>query len=88
MEPVGVLARFDSLKDSPGINMLRERCLHQDSVHFRIPVEVLYYLEEILSGEAFGRSQIKTTDPEVATRPDLVPDVNLGCRVLADQNHR
>ena len=47
MEPVHILVRIDRFKHLLGIDMLRQRQLHQNAVDCRIMVQLFNYREKI-----------------------------------------
>ena len=86
MEAVDVLARVDQLDHPLGVDLLRQRQLHQDAVHRGIGVERAHAVEHLrLAG---GRGKVERERPHARRlgHPALVAHVDLRRRVLADED--
>ena len=87
VEPVHVLSRCDGVNDRFGGNVLRQRQLNQDAVHFTITVELRNQPEQVPFRDGRRQLMLYRSDARLVARFRLVAYVNLRSRVFADQNH-
>ena len=64
--------------------MLRQRKLNEDAIDRVVAVEPVDFGEQFRLGERFGKDVLMTTQSELFRFPGLVPDVDLGSRVISD----
>ncbi len=88
MKAVDVLGGIDALRHDVGIDVLRQRQLHQDAVDEGIGVEVADQLDELVLRHRFRQIVGIGFHPDGLGRPALVAHVDLRCWILAHQNDR
>ena len=70
-----------------GIDMFRKRQLYQNSVNGRIVVKTVNELQKILLGGIGGKVIGFGNKTDFLTGLPLVVNIDLGCRILAYENH-
>ena len=88
MQPVGVLGGVDALQDSVGVEVLGQRQLHDVSVARGIGVELVDDLGHLFLGGIRRQLDLHRIHADRLGLAVLHPDVQLGCRVGADQHRR
>ena len=86
METVDVFLRGDAPKHALGVDMARQRQLDQDAVDLLSAVELLDHGHQFRRRGLCGQAQGLGVRPDAVAGADLVSDVDLGSRILADQN--
>ena len=88
MQPVNILLRTHRQQNGRLINLTWQRKLHQNPVDGIIAVQGLNRAEQLLRRCLLGQPNFATVDAKVLTSLDLVTNIDLGSRVVADQNRR
>ena len=88
METVNVLGRIDGVEHLLGIDLLRQRQLHQDAVHRRIAVELAHQRQQLVLDHGFGQPVIERPHAGLDRHLGLAADVELACRIVAGEHDR
>ena len=87
-QAVDVLGRIDCRDHRVGIDVIGRRQLDEDSVDLVIVTERLDQGDQILLAGIRGQFVVNRVDARRFTGLVLVGDVDMGCRVVADQHRR
>ncbi len=88
VETVRVLVGGDGFENAATVHLFRKRHLNEDPVDLGAMVQVVDDCQKLSRRHGLGRRDLVTVNPEVAARRHLVPNVNLGARIVASQNDR
>ena len=88
MEAVDVLRRIDGVEHLLGVDLLRQRQLHQDAVHRRIGVELFDQRHQLGLADAVRQPMIERLHAGFVGRLGLAADIGLARRIVAGQNDR
>jgi hypothetical protein len=88
VKSIHILARIDGIKNAPGIDVGRQRHLHQYAMNGGICIQPRDPCQQGTFTRRFGQSMVHTGDAELGASPDFVGYVNLAGRIRTDQNDR
>ena len=88
MEAVNVFFRVDGEDDFLFIDLRRRRRLNEDSVDFRVLVEGVDDVENLLLSGIFRKHDFFGIDAEFTAFFDFGGDIDLGCGIVADEHDR
>ena len=77
---------MDALDDRHFVDVVGQRQLHEDAVHGRIVVQLIDQAQDFLFRGVGRQVVVARFNAGVFAAAALVPDVDLRCRVAADQN--
>ena len=86
MEAVDVLFGLDRLDHLLGVDLRRQRQLHEDAVDLRIGIELADDVQELGLARRRRQRMVEGAHPRLEGVADLVADVDLARRVVADEN--
>ena len=87
MQSVDILVRIDGADHVGFRDVIRQRELNQDSVHGRIRVERRNEVDQGALVGVFRQAVLEGIHACLGRLPGFVSDIDLACRVLADQHH-
>ena len=88
METVNLLVGVDGVDHGIGIDLFRQRQLHQNTVDTVITVELLDKRDQLFLACASIEPVFDGFHPGGFSGLDLVADIDLAGRILTDQNNR
>ena len=86
MEAIHVFVRIDGVDDGVGINLIRQRQLHQDTVHIRIRVQLIDQAQQLGFARGVRELMLKGLHAGLERLLALVAHIDLTCRILAYQH--
>lgn len=86
MQTVGVLARVDALERSGGVDVRRERQLHDVAGAVGVGVELVDRGVDVLCGRVGGQVTAYRRDPQRRAVAVLAADVGVRAGVVAEQD--
>ena len=86
VEAVDVLALVDGREHPALVEVLRHGQLHEDPVDRVVCVQTLEHGEQIVVRSIGGKTFVVARHAGLGRRSVLVPDVDIGCRVVADED--
>ena len=88
MKAIDVLPRIDGIQHLLGIDLLRQRQLHQDAMHRRVGVELLHQRHQFGLVDAVRQPMIERLHAGFLRRLGLAADIGLARRIVAGQHDR
>jgi hypothetical protein len=88
VKAVDVLGGIDRVDHLVGVNVARQRQLHEDAVHLRRGVELFHQRQQVGLGGVGVELVLVGIHPRLDRHPALGADIDLAGRVLAHQHHR
>ena len=86
MEAVHVLGRVHRHQDFLGINLRRQRKLHQDAVNFVAPVQLQDQVQQLLGRNRVRRGKLFAVDAHFLAAFHFAANIDFRGRVVPDQN--
>ena len=86
MEAVDIFFRSNRKQNARGIDLRRQRKLHQDAVNFVPVIELVDEIQQFFGCRGGAGSQRFAVDAEFGRSLGLAPDINLRRRIFAREN--
>ncbi len=87
MEAINILVGRNPPRHGMLTHVWRQRQLHQNAVNLRIVVEFIDQGQKAFFVRAVGQTEIARDDAGAPAGAHLVADINVGRRIVTDQNH-
>ena len=88
MQPIDILARIDRFDDAGGVDLARERQLHEDAVDLVIGVEALDEREKLRQARGGGELVLEGAHARFDRLARLVGHIDAARRIVADEHDR
>src|SRR5262245_32294240 len=88
MESVHILRRVHCLENPSSLDLRRQRQLHENAVDLVPPIELVNQSQQLRRRGRRRKFKLLGVEPEGLTGSNLAADIDLRCRIVANQYSR